>query len=112
MPEREVCRERILSVDYRDFIVSELRQNLFTNLITEDTCTQEMQFIYESVYLEKEIADPITFERFSYNSIPKCYTLIDMAAMTQAGITQIQNYPPLNLQGTGVMIGFVDVGID
>ena len=112
MPEREVCRERILSEDYRDFIVSELRQNLFTNLITEDTCTQEMQFIYESVYLEKEIADPITFERFSYNSIPKCYTLIDMAAMTQAGITQIQNYPTLNLQGTGVMIGFVDVGID
>lgn len=112
MPEREVCRERILSEDYRDFIVSELRQNLFTNLIAEDTCTQEMQFIYESVYLEKEIADPITFERFSYNSIPKCYTLIDMAAMTQAGITQIQNYPTLNLQGTGVMIGFVDVGID
>lgn len=112
MPEREVCRERILSEDYRDFIVSELRQNLFTNLITEDTCTQEMQLIYESVYLEKEIADPITFERFSYNSIPKCYTLIDMAAMTQAGITQIQNYPTLNLQGTGVMIGFVDVGID
>ena len=24
MPEREVCRERILSEDYRDFIVSEL----------------------------------------------------------------------------------------
>lgn len=112
MPEFEICRERILSEDYRDFIVSGLRQNLFANLITEDTCTQEMEFIYESVYLEKEVADPISFERFSYNSIPKCYTLIDMAAMTQAGITQIQNYPTLNLQGTGVMIGFVDVGID
>ena len=32
--------------------------------------------------------------------------------MTAAGITQIQNYPTLNLQGTGVMIGFIDTGID
>ena len=32
--------------------------------------------------------------------------------MSQAGILQIQNYPTLNLQGSGVMIGFIDTGID
>lgn len=111
MPELEVCRERVLSNNYRDFIVSQLGEE-FGALITEDTCQQEMEFLYKVIHVESERADPISFDRYSYNSIPKCYTLQDIVAMTQAGITQVQNYPTLDLQGTGVMIGFVDTGID
>lgn len=112
MPELSICRERVLSNDYRDFIVSQLDEEEFETLTTEDTCEQEMEFVYKVIHVEKERADPIGFDRYSYNSIPKCYTLTDIAAMTQAGITQVQNYPTLNLQGTGVMIGFIDTGID
>lgn len=112
MPELEVCREHVLSNDYRDFIVSQLDAEEFTPIITEDTCQQEMEFIYKVIHVEKDKADPIGFDRYSYNAVPKCYTLMDIAAMTQAGITQVQNYPTLNLQGTGVMIGFIDTGID
>lgn len=113
MPELEICRERILSNDYRDFIVSEFGEEGFYNdIITEDTCEQETEFIYKVIHVEKEIADPITFERYSYNSIPKCFTLLDVDAMTQAGIIQVQNYPTLDLQGSGIMIGFIDTGID
>lgn len=112
MPELEVCREHVLSNDYRDFIVSQLDAEEFTPFITEDTCQQELEFIYKVIHVEKGRADPIGFDRYSYNAVPKCYTLMDIAAMTQAGITQVQNYPTLNLQGTGVMIGFIDTGID
>ncbi len=112
MPELRECRERILSNDYYDFIVSQLGDNEFGGLITEDTCMQETEFVYNIIHVEKERADPLEFGRYSYNSIPKCYTLQDEAAMTQAGILQVQNYPTLNLQGSGVMIGFVDTGID
>ncbi len=112
MPELRECRERIISNDYYDFIVSQLGENEFGGLITEDTCMQETEFVYNIIHVEKERADPLEFGRYSYNSIPKCYTLQDEAAMTQAGILQVQNYPTLNLQGTGVMIGFIDTGID
>ena len=112
MPELEVCREHVLSNDYRDFIVSQLDAEEFTPIITEDTCQQEMEFIYKVIHVEKTMADPISLDRYSYNSIPKCFTLLDMEAMNQAGILQVQNYPTLNLQGTNVMIGFVDTGID
>lgn len=112
MPELSTCQEKILSEDYRDFIVSRLRKNDFAEFFDGEICEQEMEFIYDAIYVEKEKADPITFERYSYNAIPKCYSLIDMDAMLQAGITQIQNYPTLDLQGTGVLIGFVDTGID
>jgi len=106
------CRAQILSEDYYDFIVSQLNESELTEYIKEDTCMQEMRFLYNSIYLEKNLVEPLSFGKYSYNSIPKCFSLLDMEAMTQAGIIQIQNYPTLNLQGTGVMIGFIDTGID
>ncbi len=112
MPDLNICREQVLSNEYRDFIVGQLDEGEFASFITEDTCQQEMEFVYKVVHLAKEQADPIRFDRYSYNSIPKCYTLLDIEAMTQAGITQVQNFPTLDLQGTGVLIGFVDTGID
>ena len=112
MPELNRCRQQILSNEYRDFIVGQFTTEEFEPLITEETCQQVTDFVYNIIYVEKENADPIRLDRYSYNSIPKCYSLIDVEAMTEAGITQIQNYPTLDLQGTGVLIGFVDTGID
>ncbi len=112
MPQLRECREQILSNEYYDFIVSQLGENEFENLVTQENCMQEAEFIYNMIHIEKERANPLEFGRYSYNSIPKCYTLLDEAAMTQAGILQVQNYPTLNLQGTGVLIGFIDTGID
>ena len=112
MPTPRECREQILSSDYYDFIASQLGENEFEDLITEDTCMHEVEFVYNIIHVEKERADPLEFGRYSYNAIPKCYTLLDEAAMTQAGILQVQNYPTLNLQGTDVIIGLIDTGID
>lgn len=112
MPELNRCRQQILSNDYRDFIVGQFAAEEFESLITEETCQQSTDFVYNIIFLDKAQVDPIRFDKYSYNAIPKCYSLIDIEAMTAAGITQIQNYPTLNLQGTGVMIGFIDTGID
>ena len=35
-----------------------------------------------------------------------------METLNQAGILSIQNYPTLQLKGNGVLIGFIDSGID
>ena len=111
MPEN-ICREQILSEEYRDFIVSQLQTDLFVEKFGNDVCTQEAGLFYKTIYVNKEQADPIQLDRYPYNSIPKCYTLLDMQAMEQAGILQVQNYPTLDLQGSGVLIGLVDTGID
>ena len=62
--------------------------------------------------MNESLAGEITIERYSYNSIPGCYALIDTDAINEAGISAVQNYPTLMLQGDGIMIGFVDTGID
>ncbi len=102
----------VISEDYRDFIVSELQRSEFEELFEESSWVQPMGTFFSTFYVENILADPIDFSSYPYNSIPKCFTLLDMEAMNQAGIIQVQNYPNLELQGTGVLIGFIDTGID
>ncbi|MDD2978515.1 MAG: S8 family peptidase [Hespellia sp.] len=108
----DLCKERILSEHYRDFIVTRVRPPFFRQISEEQLCEQKMDFGYSAAYLQETLATPITFEKFSYNSIPSCYTLLDMDALNQSGILSIQNYPTLQLKGENVIIGFVDTGID
>lgn len=108
----EECREQILSEESRDFIVGDLQEELFTKLFPTVSCKEEMGEFYQCLYVDGKEADPIRYETYPYNSIPKCYTLLDTEAMEDAGIAQVQNYPRLELQGSGVLIGFVDTGID
>ena len=107
-----ICREQILSEDYRDFIVSALQEDLFEARFPDVVCEQRTGEFYKSIYIESQLANPIEFGRYPYNSVPKCYTLLDTQALQQSGIIQVQNYPTLDLQGSGVLIGFVDTGID
>ena len=106
------CREQILSEDYRDFIVSALQEEVFAQRFPGEVCAQETGVFYKTIYVAGEQADPIQFGSYPYNSVPKCYTLLDTEALEQAGIIQVQNYPTLELQGSGVLIGLVDTGID
>ncbi|BBF43956.1 Ser-type protease [Lachnospiraceae bacterium KM106-2] len=56
-------------------------------------------------------------EEYAYSYIPKIYTTLqedidfDTFSLNQAGIYAVQN-PPISLTGRGVMVGFIDTGID
>ncbi len=60
----------------------------------------------------QEIVGELSFETYGYPAIPKCYALLDMDALNETGISTVQNYPALQLDGKGIMIGLVDTGID
>ena len=112
MPYSESCREKILSEDYRDFIVSDIRMPFLQDLLDQDYCFQSPGFFYQCAYLPGSRVDPISLEKYSYFSIPKCYSLLSMQALNQAGILPLQNHSTLQLSGKQVMIGFLDTGID
>lgn len=110
--ELESCRRQILSEDYRDFIGNPIRTPLFDELVNERPCSQDAGLGYECFYFPKEAVEPITLERYSYNSIPNCFAPVSLATLNQTGILPVQNYPTLQLSGKGVLIGFLDSGID
>jgi subtilisin family serine protease len=45
-------------------------------------------------------------------AVPSVLGLVDRPALQASGIIQVQEQPYLNLQGAGVLIGFLDTGID
>ena len=46
------------------------------------------------------------------SSVPVVLGLLDRPALDAAGVSQVHSQPYLNLKGRGVLIGFVDTGID
>ena len=112
MSRKEICRNRIISESYRDFIVNQLRGNLFDSISPDELCEQNIEYLYKVIYVDGTTADPINFEKYTYHSVPKCFTLVDTDTLNQSGILQIQNYPTLKLKGDGVIIGIIDTGID
>ena len=108
----ENCKEKIISEDYWDFIIPLYRDEELKEVNSENACIQEMDFGYKSVSVDRRILLPLSFREYWYSTIPKCYTLLDMQPLDAAGIITLQNYPTLQLMGDGIMIGFLDTGID
>ena len=112
MLTNSVCKERILSEEYRDFIIGNKIPPSIAKVDPSQLCAQKLPYDYQCVYVENAIGDALNLDVYYYNSIPKCYGLLDVQAMSEVGISQIQNYPTLQLKGNNVMIGFLDTGID
>lgn len=48
----------------------------------------------------------------AYTAIPKLYSLLDLTSMDASGILSVSELPQFSEGGRGVMIGFIDTGID
>lgn len=106
--DKEACKERILSEDSRDFIVSRSYRRQGEDPLI---CTVPAGEEYEILYVEKEMADPISYSTYPYDTIPHCYCLEDLNALQQMGVIKVQKYPTLELMGEGILLGFIDTGI-
>jgi len=117
------CKERILSEDYLDLIADYDVMLSYGQLEGADFCYQEID---EDLYLVYGSKNDITSYDLSaeYESIPKCFGLMDLEQaqfengiqefnfqpLISAGIIEANN-PPLSLTGSGVIIAFLDTGI-
>lgn len=111
MPD-ENCREKILSEKYVDIIIPDYLRKQEINLPENLVCFQELGFGYHAIHIDQDLIGEVRFDKVEYNGVPNCYALLDTGAMNETGISALQNYPTLQLQGEGIMIGFIDTGID
>lgn len=103
------CAETIVSNDTYDFIVANDETN--TPLL-EPVCIQNINEQYSIWYYDRSTVPPLSISRYSYTSIPKCFSLMDSTSLEVSGILAMQNQPTLSLKGQGVFIGIIDTGID
>lgn len=64
------------------------------------------------VYQEPGSVTNETIEKYGFSAIPNVYGLMSQEALEASGVLRIRRQPYLDLYGQGVLIGFVDTGID
>lgn len=105
------CEEKIYSEDYRDFIYGGDRA-FWRDILQNELCRVPLEYSFEILYANLPETNNYPLYLFPYSSIPRCYAPLDMQALSQAGISQIQMFPGLDLYGEGVIIGIIDTGIN
>ncbi len=103
-------RARILSEDYVDGIVE--------YAISSEEYAQyagtTINFIndkYAIVYVPRSRIPEKLIGSVAYSVIPKLFALLDIVSLEEMGVIRLQS-SPLSLKGSGVLLGFVDTGID
>ena len=112
------CRDMILSNEFADILFDFDLENTDE---TVEQCTVNVDQNFNIVYARRSQI-PTAIREWNYPFLPKCYGLLEpntpsafstynQLALIDAGILSVQSQP-LNLTGKGVLIGFLDTGIN
>lgn len=106
--DTSLCRKAIYSNDYYDFII-----DYNDGYPGEDiVCYQKVSDRFDVAYCDRAGIPEMNLENYPYSIIPKCFTPEDETALEVSGILRLQNPSGLDLTGQGVLVGFLDTGID
>ena len=100
------------SEHFGDFIVKYMQNVENTMELFPGTIFQAVNEIFGILYVPLENTGELEITGTSYNSIPKCYTYMDMEAAGASGITRLHDHPYLKLRGKGTAVAVIDSGID
>ena len=100
------------SKHFGDFIVKYMQNVENTMELFPGTTFQAINEIFGILYVPLENTGELEITGTSYNSIPKCYTYMDMEAAGASGITRLHDHPYLKLRGKGTAVAVIDSGID
>ncbi|MGB8452137.1 MAG: S8 family peptidase [Anaerocolumna sp.] len=105
------ARYKITSNDYADFVFE--GYDLISAIAkAPEYSLQNIGNKYGIAYLPVGYMASNSVQIFGYAAIPKLYGLLSHISLESSGITRIRNEPNYNLRGQGVLIGFLDTGID
>jgi len=104
-------RNRIISNDYADLIVEYSKNQLELFNLQNDTINY-IDSKYAVVYVAANKVTQQFIHQKDYSVIPKLLGLLDTTSLEVMGVNKIQNVPSLVLKGQGVLLGFVDTGIE
>lgn len=109
----EFCREVAISNDYEDFII-EYSSDL-------ETVMQELNPVcffstgprFGVFHQPRDVSNEKKYlDLYGHNMIPDLFGLLDTTSIEASGALKVRRQPYLDLYGNGVIVGFVDTGID
>lgn len=106
------CIQRIYSDEYGDFIIEYYGERERLEEYFKDECLQIIDDEFAIAYTKRVDVREMSVTKYGYQTIPKLFGLMDESSMQESGVLKARNQPSLDLRGKGVIIGFIDTGID
>ncbi len=106
-----VCREAVISDDYKGFGLSNRGSDEDVARLLGADCVRRVSDNLAFAYFY----DPepgLGGREFPFGIMQKCYGLLSEEELAASGVLQLREGPLTSLRGSGVLMGFVDTGID
>jgi subtilisin family serine protease len=105
------CTNKVISEDYADFI---LDYEATTNdlQVNSMSCYIRINDYFSSVYVPLQQVPADVLNVYGYKVFVRLFGLMDTASLEASGINRLRNISGLGYGGQGVLVGFVDTGID
>ncbi len=108
------CREAVYSEDAVEYLINNYgsvrRIEEQYNPACYFTFDQSQAVFFKEISANVNVAEEI--ERYGYFAVPNVYGLMSQDALEDSGVLRLRRQPYLDLYGQGILIGFVDTGID
>lgn len=104
-------RERITSNNFADLLIA---YSGFPSVFNQfqDATVHIINFFQAVVHVPVSQITDETIQKLGYSVMPSLFGLISQASLEASGVLRIRNIPNFDLRGQGVLIGFLDTGID
>lgn len=106
------CEEMIYSNDFTDLLVNLLSGTEDIEEIYRTGCVNTITEKISILHVPHTEDYLTNLESVPYSFIPKLFGLMDSSNMEAIGVKQIQNPNNLGLDGSNVIVGLIDTGID
>lgn len=104
-------KEVILSNDYWNFIFP--TGNTPEDMVQDtDLYPVILNRYFTALHWNRSRISEDMFRESLFNYLPRVYTLMDITSLGKSGVLQVRTVPGLGLTGRGVLMGFIDTGID
>ncbi|QHQ60162.1 S8 family serine peptidase [Anaerocolumna sedimenticola] len=102
---------KIISNAYADFLI-EYNNDVTRFAAFPNSSVNYINKKYAVIHMPVSNMTPDSISKYGYSALPGCYGLLSAPGYNSTGIDKIRNIPDLLLRGRGILIGFVDTGIE
>jgi len=107
----DIERRKIISNEFADLIVEYSENKTNISKFPDDTINI-IDEKYAAIYIPADRVNQEFLQKQDFSIIPKLFGLVDTTSLDELGVKKVQNVPSLALNGQGVLLGFVDTGIE